>query len=51
MTRRPKLWELDGKYHCPVVGTCLSIEELRRLARREAVLAATASDFDAHVTQ
>jgi hypothetical protein len=24
--RRPKLWKLDDKLHCPVVGTCLSIE-------------------------
>jgi hypothetical protein len=46
---RPKLWELDEKYFCPVVGTCLPIEELRKLARREGLAAATASDFDVHV--
>lgn len=48
--RRPKLWELGDKYHCPVVGTCLPIAELRRLVRREGAIAATTSDFDAHVT-
>lgn len=33
--RRRKLWELEEKYHCPVVGTCLSIEELKKIARKE----------------
>jgi len=26
--RRAKLWELNEKYHCPVIGTCLPISEL-----------------------
>ena len=32
--RRHKLWEIAKKFHCPIVGTCLSVEELRKLARR-----------------
>lgn len=32
--RRRKLWEIAHKYHCPIVGTCLNMEELRKLARR-----------------
>jgi len=32
--RRLKLWELEGKYLCPVIGTCLSMDELKRIARR-----------------
>lgn len=32
--KRLKLWELEDKYHCPVIGTCLSIEELVRFAKR-----------------
>lgn len=32
-TRR-RLWELEEKYHCPVIGTCLGLAELERLARR-----------------
>lgn len=32
--RRRKLWEIAHKYHCPIVGTCLTVEELRKLARR-----------------
>ncbi|MEW6678450.1 MAG: DUF2325 domain-containing protein [Pseudomonadota bacterium] len=32
--RRPKLWELEEKHHCPVIGTCLSLEELQKIARK-----------------
>lgn len=32
--RRHKLWEIAHRYHCPIVGTCLTAEELRKLARR-----------------
>ncbi|HEY6898658.1 MAG TPA: DUF2325 domain-containing protein [Rhodocyclaceae bacterium] len=31
---RRKLWHLEGKLHCPVIGTCLPLGELQRLARR-----------------
>lgn len=30
--RRPKLWELEEKHHCPVIGTCLTLEELKKIA-------------------
>ncbi|MDV7392865.1 hypothetical protein RZS08_15960, partial [Arthrospira platensis SPKY1] len=26
---RKKLWELDRLYHCSVIGTCLTLAELR----------------------
>lgn len=32
--RRQKLWQLAEKLHCPVIGTCLSIDELTRLAKK-----------------
>jgi hypothetical protein len=48
--RRAKIWELDGNLTCPVVGTCLNIEEVRRLARKHGAVAAQASDYEAHVT-
>jgi len=32
--RRRKLWELEARLHCPVVGTCLTLDELERLARK-----------------
>lgn len=31
--RRRKLWELEEKLHCPVIGSCLSLTEVRSLAR------------------
>lgn len=34
MQRRPRLWELEEKHHCPVIGTCLALEELKKIARR-----------------
>jgi len=33
--RRRKLWELEAKYLCPVVGTCLTLEEIKRVARKD----------------
>ena len=32
--RRAKLWELESRFHCLVIGTCLTLEELRRLAHK-----------------
>jgi Uncharacterized protein conserved in bacteria (DUF2325) len=32
--RRRKLWELDTRLHCSVVGTCLSLGDLRRIERQ-----------------
>ncbi len=48
--RPPRLWELDHKHLCPVVGTCLSIEGLHKLARKHGVVPGGATDYEAHVT-
>jgi hypothetical protein len=32
--RRLKLWELEEKHHCPVVGTCLKLEDIKKVARK-----------------
>lgn len=29
-----KLWDIPHKYHCPIIGTCLHVEELRRLLEK-----------------
>ncbi|MBK1644154.1 hypothetical protein CKO25_05700 [Thiocapsa imhoffii] len=48
---RRKLWDIPHKYHCPIIGTCLSVEELRRLAERHAYPPhAKLSDFDLHIS-
>jgi len=47
--RRPKLWELGEKHHCPVIGTCLPVAELRRFARRFELLADPRDEYALHV--
>jgi hypothetical protein len=48
-TRRSKLWELDSKHHCPVIGTCLPLEELARFARRFFCLIDPRDEYAMHV--
>ncbi|MBT3059700.1 MAG: DUF2325 domain-containing protein [Candidatus Thiodiazotropha sp.] len=49
--RRRKLWELEDRHHCPVIGTCLNIDDLKRVVRQSGVkMESNASDFDYHVT-
>ena len=45
-----RLWELEHKLLCPVVGTCLPMDEVRKLARKHGVVHPGASDYEAHVT-
>lgn len=45
-----RIWELEHKLLCPVVGTCLSMDEVRKLARKHGVIHREASDYEAHVT-
>lgn len=47
---RRKLWDLARNLHCPVIGTCLDVDELRRLARKaRARFDAPLSEYDIHV--
>lgn len=46
--RRLKLWELEIKYHCPVIGTCLSLDELKKIARKEGFLDKTFDHYRLH---
>lgn len=32
--RRLRLWEIDSQWHCTIVGTCLSLGELKAIAAR-----------------
>lgn len=32
--QRRRLWEIDSNWHCSVVGTCLTLGDLRRIARK-----------------
>lgn len=48
-SRRLKLWDLDEKYHCPVIGTCVQLEELVRLAKRFDFSSKLHDEFALHV--
>ena len=41
--RRRKLWDLEENHHCPVVGTCLTLSEIKKIARRNGF---NGQDFD-----
>jgi uncharacterized protein DUF2325 len=45
-----KLWSLPAKYHCPVIGTCLPMESVRRIAVHHGLSEPRDSDYQAHVS-
>lgn len=47
-SRRRRLWELGTHAHCPVVGVCLSLDAMRRLARKLLVLSGEEDDYTLH---
>ncbi len=47
--QRRKLWDLQPRFHCSVIGTCLTPGELRQLCRKtNVVIDATVSDYELH---
>lgn len=47
--RRSKTWEIPPAFHCSIIGTCLTTEDVRQLlARLGHADARAASDHDAH---
>lgn len=47
--RRRKLWEIESKYLCPVVGTCLSLDDIKRVARKDGFAGKGFDDYRLHV--
>ncbi len=47
--RRQKIWQLAEKLHCPVLGACLPMPALRKLATRFEFSAALDDDYALHV--
>ncbi|WP_024880512.1 DUF2325 domain-containing protein [Methylosinus sp. LW3] len=47
---RRRIWEIIGASHCSIVGTCLTIAELRKIARRTGFLGEEAryNDYQVH---
>jgi len=48
-SRGRKLWDLEEKHHCPVIGTCLNLDELRKLARKGGFSGKSFEDYWLHV--
>lgn len=46
--QRTKLWELDHNYHCAIIGTCLTLDEVTKLLRSFKVTTKDISSYDIH---
>lgn len=45
---RKRLWEVPGKFLCSVIGTCLTLTELRKLASKAKLSTLDLTDYDLH---
>lgn len=49
--RRRKLWEIPVHYHCPIIGTCLALGDLRKIAAKVSpAKAREIGDYELHVS-
>lgn len=46
--RRKKVWELPPRWHCPLIGTCLPVAEMRKLATRAGYDEQEMNDYTLH---
>ncbi len=49
-SRRRKLWEIPHKFHCPVIGVCFGVDELRSLMAKVMHFPRETTDFVLHTT-
>ncbi len=47
---RTKLWELDHIYHCAVIGTCLTMTEVKKLLRSFRIDITNSNSYEIHTT-
>ena len=47
-SRRRRLWELGAHAHCPVIGVCLPLPAIRRLAQKVLASEPVADDYELH---
>lgn len=45
---RKKLWNLSHQFHCPIIGICFNVRELRQLLNKELKYPANTSDYTFH---
>ena len=48
LSRRRKLWELPHAYHCALIGTCLPVPEMRKLAPHSGYDVSKMTDYSLH---
>lgn len=49
-SERSKFWELDHIYHCAVIGTCLSLAEVKKLLHSLQINCSQWTAYDIHTT-
>lgn len=49
-SRRRKLWELAHKFHCPIIGVCFAVDELRGLIDKVMHIPRGTSDYVLHTS-
>jgi len=49
-SRRRKLWEISHKFHCPVIGVCFGVDDLRGLMSKVMHFPRETTDFVLHTT-
>lgn len=47
-SRRRKLWEVPHKHHCPIIGVCFEVDELRRLTEKTLKCGKETTDYALH---
>jgi hypothetical protein len=46
--RRRRIWELPARWHCPLIGSCVPVAAMRRMASRAGLDADVMSDYTLH---
>lgn len=49
-SRRRKLWEIPHKFHCPVIGVCFDVDQLRAMMAKVMHFPRDTTDFVLHTT-
>jgi hypothetical protein len=49
-SRRHRLWELTHRYHCPVIGVCFKLGEIRELVLKVMTFPHRPTDYEVHCT-
>ncbi|KAB2921169.1 MAG: DUF2325 domain-containing protein [Dechloromonas sp.] len=49
-SRRRRLWEVPHKFHCPIIGSCFEVAELRNLMAKVMHFPPGTTDFVLHTT-